>query len=117
MMIKKDRIMKTLCISMVLLFALLIYKNPFSQRTLIPNFEPFPDTFHYINPALSLLKGNGFSINRDGRVIRPNVPPLYSLSLIPAFAIKLDPRISYYSNAALAFISLFLFWSILKNYG
>lgn len=99
----------------VVLFALLIYKDPFSQRTLIPNFEPYPDTFNYINPVLSLIKGDGFNISREGRVIKPNVPPLYSLSLLPAFIIKSDPRMSYYTNVILAFIALLLFWSILRK--
>lgn len=107
--------LKIIFLGCILLFALLIYKDPFSERTLIPNFEPYPDTFHYINPALSLIKGEGFNINRENRLIKPNVPPLYSLSLIPSFVIRLDPRMSYYSNVILAFISLFLFWSILRK--
>lgn len=114
-MIKKDKFIKVLNIGVFLLFALLIYKDPFSQRTLIPNFEPYPDTFNYINPALSLITGKGFNISRDGRVIKPNVPPLYSISLLPAFIIKSDSRMSYYSNVILAFIALFLFWSISRK--
>ncbi len=99
----------------VVLFGLLIYKDPFSERTLIPNFEPYPDTFFYINPALSLIKGDGMHIVREGRVLKPNVPPLYSLTLIPIFLTRQDPRMAYYVNVILAFASLFLFWAILNK--
>jgi len=97
-----------------LLFALLIYKDPFSQRNLIPNFEPYPDTIYYINPALSFVKGEGFHVRREGRLVNFSVPPLYSFSLIPSFVLKQDPRMSYYTNVVLGFISLFLFWLILR---
>lgn len=102
-------------LAFVVLFGLLIYKDPFSQRTLIPNFEPYPDTFFYINPALSLIKGDGMHIVREGRVLKPNVPPLYSLTLTPIFLIRQDPRMAYYVNVILAFTSLFLFWAILRK--
>ncbi|EKD90116.1 MAG: hypothetical protein ACD_32C00014G0009 [uncultured bacterium] len=102
-------------IFIALLYLLLIFKDPFSQRTLIPNFEPHPDTFHYINPALNFTKREGFVIGREGRVIKPSVPPFYSISLIPVFLIKSDPRMSYYSNTVLALVSLLFFWLILKR--
>lgn len=108
-------IIKVLNIGVFLFFALLIYKDPFSQRTLIPNLEPYPDTFNYINPALNLIYGKGFNMSREGREFKPSVPPLYSLSLIPSFVIKQDPRMAYYTNVVLAFISLFFFRAILKK--
>lgn len=108
-------IKKVPILGIILLFSLLVFKDPFSQRTLIPNFEPYPDTIHYINPALNLIAGEGFSINREGRALSPNVSPLYSLSLIPFFLLKPDPRMAYYSNVILAFLSLFLFWLIIKK--
>ncbi|MBI2018953.1 hypothetical protein HYS96_04620 [Candidatus Daviesbacteria bacterium] len=115
MIILKDKIGSLIFLGLIILFALLIYKDPFSQRTLIPNFEPYPDTFNYITPALNLIRGKGLNMNREGREYKPNVPPLYSLSLIPAFIIKQDPRMSYYTNVVLAFIALVFFWAILKK--
>lgn len=112
MKIKKERV---LTFGLVLLFVLLIFKDPFSQRTLIPNLEPHPDTFTYINPALNFVKGNGFNVNRQGRVIKPHVPPLYSISLIPSFVVRSDPRMAYYTNVVLALVSLFLFRAILRK--
>lgn len=114
-MIKKDRILRILGLGIVLLFALLIFKDPFSQRTLIPNFEPYPDAIYYISPALNLIKGQGFNVNREGRVFNANAPPLYSISFIPMFILKADPRMAYYSNVVLAIISLSFFWLILKK--
>lgn len=110
--------MKIINLCLVLLFALLIFKDPFSLRTLIPNFEPYPDTFNYINPALNFVKGKAFNMSREGRlskVINLKVPPLYSLGLVPVFLIKPDPRMSYYANVILALTSLLIFWAILRK--
>lgn len=97
-----------------ILFVLLLYKDPFSERTLIPNLEPYPDTIHYISPALSLISGNGFSIWREGRKLNQTVPPLYSLSLIPLYLLNADARVFYLTNLVLAFLSLFLFYKIIN---
>lgn len=107
--------MKFLNFAVIVLYVLLIFKDPFSQRTLIPNFEPYPDTFNYINPALGLMKGQGFHLSREGRIRKQNVPPLYSFSLIPMFLLKADPRMAYYANVILALVSLYFFWSILQK--
>lgn len=110
--IYKDLIVLLGCI---FLFLLLLFKDPFSQRTLIPNFEPYPDTFYYINPALSFVKGEGFNIQREGRIIKKNVPPLYGFSLVPLFLANPDPRMSYYTNLILSLSSMLLFWLILRK--
>lgn len=96
-----------------LLFLLLLARNPFSSRNLIPNLEPFPDTFHYIVPAQSVVRGEGFYITREGRKIVPSVPPLYSFVLIPIFLLKNDPRMFYFVNVILSSIAYWLFWNIL----
>lgn len=97
------------------LFLALLYKDPFSERTLIPNFEPYPDTIHYVNPARSFLRGDGLKITREGRDFYPSVPPLYSIILIPIYAINSDPRMVYYTNAILSVISFFLFYLIARK--
>ncbi len=101
--------------AVIILYLLLIYKDPFSERTLIPNFEPQPDTFNYIDPALNLVKGKSFNLNRDGRIRVQAVPPLYSLSLMPMFLLKKDPRMAYYANVILSLTSLLFFWLILQK--
>jgi len=99
----------------LLVFLLLLAKNPFSVRTLIPNFEPYPDTIHYINPALSFIHGHGLQLFRDGRALQTNVPPLYSLVLSPIFLIKNDVRMFYIINILLAIGSFtFLYLILLK---
>ncbi|HSW89401.1 MAG TPA: hypothetical protein VLH19_00845 [Patescibacteria group bacterium] len=99
----------------VLVFALLLFRNPFSQRTLIPNLEPFPDSFHYVVSAMSFIKREGFVIEREGRTITPSVPPLYSLALVPAFVTVRDVRAFYFVNVLLAFASLGLFYTIVNK--
>lgn len=92
------------------LLLLLLWRNPFSERTLIPNFEPFPDSFHYIAPVRSFLQGRGFFLFREGGgELKTSVPPLYSLVNVPALALASDPRGFYFTNVVLAFVSFFLF--------
>src|SRR3989344_3702208 len=97
------------------LFLLLIFKDPFSERTLIPNFEPNPDTLFYIVKPLNFLKGEGFNFSREGRLAYNLTPPLYSIALIPFFAINPDPRMAYFANIFLSLISVGLFFLIVKK--
>ncbi len=96
-------------------FFVLLLRDPFSQRTLIPNFEPFPDAIHYVNPALSFLKGEGLRITRESRGFYPSVPPLYSLMLLPLYAVNNDPRMFYFTNVILSLLSFWLFFLVLKK--
>ncbi|NCN82888.1 MAG: hypothetical protein GW947_02875 [Candidatus Pacebacteria bacterium] len=98
------------------LFFLLLARNPFSTRTLIPNFEPFPDGFHYVTSARCMLAGYGRTLCREGRTIKPSVPPLYSWYLIPFFLIKNDARMFYFGNILLSLASLFLFYLLLRHF-
>lgn len=99
---------------------LLLARDPFSDRTLIPNFEPFPDTFHYITTARCYITRGEWKLCRDGIQYElpgtvPSVPQAYSLALIPGFLVLNDPRFFYYTNVALSFIAIILFDSILKT--
>src|SRR5258708_7892725 len=98
-----------------LLFGLLLLRNPYSDRTLIPNLEPYPDSIHYISPALGLLRGQGLNINREGRKLLPGVPPLYSLVLVPGFILNQDVRTFYIVNIVLAFVAFFFFYLIVAK--
>jgi hypothetical protein len=106
---------KYLFLLALIVYTALLYKNPFSQRTLIANLEPYPDTIHYIAPPRSLLEGRGFLITRKSAGFSPNVPPLYSLTLLPFYALNNDPRMFYFANVSLAFASLYLFYLIVKR--
>lgn len=86
-------------------FFLLLFRNPYSNRTLIGNFEPFPDSFHYVVPAREIAEGKGFFIARDFGKIVPSVPPLYSLFLAPTWLINDDARSFYVVNVVLALSS------------
>jgi hypothetical protein len=94
------------------LFILLLLKNPFSTRNLIGNLEPYPDTIHYLSPAINFTNGEGFYIERGGRIKNPNVPLLYSVSLMPVFLFTDDPRAFYLVNIFLALLSLGFLYKI-----
>lgn len=114
-LLDRKNIGKLLNFVLIIVFLLLLFKDPFSERTLIPNFEPYPDTFNYIDPALNLIKGKSFNLSREGRIRVQAVPPLYSFSLMPLFLLKSDPRMAYYANVILSLVSLLFFWLILRR--
>ncbi|HEX7018112.1 MAG TPA: hypothetical protein VF209_04365 [Patescibacteria group bacterium] len=96
------------------ILALLLARNPFSLRTLIPNFEPYPDSFHYVTTSRCFLQGQGWLLCRpDVQGVTPAVPPLYSAAMMPFFLIYNDPRMFYFANVTLAIISVWLLWRIL----
>lgn len=99
----------------LLIFLLFLARNPFSTRTLIPNFEPYPDTIHYVVPARNFAVNNQFAIVREGRILAPRVPPLYSLFLIPVYMINSDPRSFYFGNVFLTLLSFFFFYLVVNK--
>lgn len=116
MLITEELFKKMLMGIIFLTFLLLLFKNPFSERNLIPNLEPYPDSIHYLNPPLSFLKGKGFAIEREGRTLKPSVPFLYSASLMPGFFINRDVRFFYFTNIVLAFLGLVFFYKFLEKF-
>lgn len=111
----KKNLEKLVFVFFTLVFALLLFRNPFSERTLIPNFDPFPDATYYLAPPLNLLKGFGLNMYREGRFLIPGVAPLYSLLMIPFFIIKSDPRMFYFLNVILSFIAFCFYYLIVKK--
>lgn len=108
------KVFKLFFLLIFLIFLLLLLKNPFSERNLISNLEPFPDTIHYLNPSLSLLRGEGLYVVREGRVLVTAVPPLYSLTLIPIYLLNQDVRMFYFINLVLAIVSFLAFYKTLE---
>jgi len=97
-------------------FLSLAYKSPFSERTLVPNFEPYPDTFNYLTAAQCMIKGQGRTLCRgDELKLTPNVPPLYTYSIIPILLIKNDVRMVYYLNILLSISAFYIFYLIIKK--
>lgn len=94
------------------LLLLLLFKNPYSQRNLISNLEPYPDTIHYLSPAINFIQGKGFYIEREGRLSNPRVPLFYSVSLMPLFLINQDVRVFYFTNILIAFITLLILYKV-----
>lgn len=110
--IKRQLTQHSVFIIALILLSLLLARNPFSQRTIIANLEPYPDSFHYIDPAMTFLTGKGFFIEREGRLTEPSVPPLYSFVLSLIYIVIHDVRAFYFVNVFLSFLSLFLFYLV-----
>lgn len=108
-----------LFVAMVVLGTLL-FRNPYNTRTLIPNFEPFPDSFHYVTVSRCFLNHGTWKLCREGiqqslEGVEPTVPQAYSLALLPAFILNFDPRTFYFTNVVLSFLSLTFLYLILKK--
>lgn len=94
----------------LLLQLILLMRNPFSDRNLIANLEPFPDTFYYIQPGRNWLEGRGWTMTRPGTdTIQTAVPPLYGIALWPFVTLFNDPRAFYLSNVVIALATTYVF--------
>ena len=102
-------------IGLFVIFFLLVFKKVSSLDTLIPNLEPYPDTLYYAVPAWNLVSGRGFTMAYDGWAVKQVTPPLYSLYLIPFFAIFRDVRMFYFANLALIFGAFMIFLLTIKE--
>lgn len=100
-------------ICLLLIYLALAFKDPFSNRSLIPNLEPYNDTLYYSLPVINLLKGNGFKMLAFGKEAPNLVPPLYSFYLLPFFAAANNNiRVFYLANLILMFGIIVLFYKI-----
>ncbi len=100
----------------LVVLAALLARDPFSDRTLIPNFEPFPDALYYVVPPRCWLHGQGWSMCvRSGASFSTVVPPLYSIALLPFFLLNDDPRMFYFANVLLSVAAVVLLFLILKK--
>lgn len=96
----------------IFVFLVLAFKNPFGDRSLIGNFDPFPDSLHYVVPARNFAMGQGFNFSREGGQITIGVPPVYSWSLIPSYLLNSDARSFYFTNLVLGIISIIFLYKI-----
>lgn len=100
----------------LVVFSLLLIRNPFSERSLIPNLEPFPDSFHYILPARCFITMNQWNLCRPATPGRSSdVAPLYSATLIPLYLLSIDPRMFFLTNVVLAIGSFLLLHLIFQK--
>lgn len=113
---KQLNLTRILFFGSVVLILLLLFKSPFSERNLISNLEPYPDAIDYLSPALNIVQGKGFFLEREGRKKVPNVPFLYSATLIPMLLINNDVRAFYFANILISLLSLFLLIKICRKF-
>lgn len=99
----------------IIFFILLSWKNPYNDTSLIGNFDPFPDTMHYVVPARNFVLTGKFALEYNGQTTNIGVPPLYSWFLIPAYFINSDARTFYYVNIFLGLISIYLLYKISRR--
>ncbi|MBP7876063.1 hypothetical protein KA012_03670, partial [Candidatus Woesebacteria bacterium] len=99
----------------ILLFLLLAFKQPYSGRSLIGNFDPFPDSFYYVVSPLRLLSTGKYEIATRYGVAKQSVPPLYGMALLPGYVLNPDPRTYYFTNVLLGIGSIALLGLIVKK--
>ncbi len=96
----------------IVVFLILAFKKPYGSSSLIGNFDPFPDSLHYVVPARNFVAGAGFILGRADGELKIQVPPLYSWSLIPVYFFNNDVRGFYFANVILGILSIFLLYKI-----
>ena len=80
------------------------------------NLEPYPDGLFYTVPAWNFVHGEGFSMQFKESVINTTVQPLYSLLMIPLYALFPTSVVFYALNVLLGFITLcFMYLFIQEN--
>lgn len=98
------------CLSITLLLA---GKNPFDDQSLIPNLEPYPDSLYYAYPAWNVAHGGDFSMTYLDTKVKNVTPPLFSLYLLPFFAVFKDIRVFYFAQIVLLVVSTVLLVKVL----
>ena len=99
----------------VIIYLSLAYKNPFKDNSLIPNLEPYPDTLLYSFPAWNWVRGNGWNLGVNEKIVRITIPNTYGYYLVPFFKIFNDIRAFYFANIILGIGSIIFFGKALKN--
>jgi hypothetical protein len=80
------------------------------------NLEPYPDGLMYTVPPLELLESGNWQLEYNGMNIKPNVPPLYSILMLPLMLIWRSPDAFILLNFLLALGTLWFLYKSLKKY-
>jgi len=100
----------------MLVYLALAYKNPFKENNLISNLEPYPDTLLYSFPAWNWVRGNGWSLGVDEKIVKISVPNTYGFLLVPLMWVFKDIRSFYFTNLLFGIGTLIFFMLALKNF-
>lgn len=100
---------------LLFLFLALASKNPFNDKSQIPNMEPFPDALLYSLPAWNWISGNGWNIKSFGLEANMTVPKFYGITMLPFMKLFNDIRGFYFGNVLLTlFTFLFLMLTVFE---
>ena len=100
----------------IAIYLSLAYKNPFNENSLIANLEPYPDTILYSFPAWNWVRGNGWNLGVNEKIVDITVPNTYGFLLVPLMWIFKDIRSFYFTNLIFGIGALIFFMLSLKNF-
>ncbi len=100
----------------VAIYLALAYKNPFNDNSLIANLEPYPDTILYSFPAWNWVRGNGWNLGVNEKIVDITVPNTYGVLLVPLMWIFKDIRSFYFTNLIFGIGALVFFMLALNNF-
>lgn len=92
---------------LVFLFLLLAGKNPFNDKSQIPNLEPFPDSLLYSLPAWNWVSGDGWDIKSFDVEAIMAVPKFYGITMLPFMKLFGDIRGFYFGNILLTLVTFY----------
>jgi O-antigen ligase len=93
---------------------LLVHKQPFTEYSLVKSFDTSPKQAKYVAATKCLFESNSWQscINK----YEPSLGVVYSIYLLPFYAIYHEPAVYYFANLILIIGSLILFDSIIKKF-
>jgi len=93
---------------------LLVHKQPFTEYSLVKSFDTSPKQARYVAVTKCLFESNSWQscINK----YEPSIGVIYSIYLLPFYAIYHEPAIYYFANLILIIGSLIILDSIIKKF-
>jgi len=104
-----------LIVSLLFVYILLAFKNPFADNSLISNIEPYPDTLLYAYPSWNWVNNGDWSLSAWGKEVRVSVPNTYGYYLTPFYKMFGDIRSFYIANIFLGIGAIVFFGLALRN--
>lgn len=95
------------------LLILLVHKRPLSEYSLVKSFALSTSQAHYVATTKCLVKEK--NINHCLTKYQPKLGLVYSLYLIPFYALYAEPAVFYFANLILLFLTVKFLSSVIKK--
>lgn len=99
-----------------LLVMAVVILSPLVGQHWFRNLEPYPDGLMYVVPPLQFIKTGQWLLSYNDLNVLPNVPPLYSVVLMPFLLIWFNPASFIWLNLGLQAVTVVFLYLSLRSY-